>query len=188
MMPAQYAVQDITHDTAPLKSIVTTLPGSEKTITIGYDSSQPDSQIVANLISTELDQVGLTVKVQSYPTSEIFGWVGNPKGAPELMATPGWPDAPSPYTWGHISFDPGAGLNYFGCSDTTTTASLATALATGAPSDYSTAAQDALKSGCWLNLVNVTDFMVTQPWLKGVENAHVVSNPNTLQLADLSVG
>jgi peptide/nickel transport system substrate-binding protein len=37
-------------------------------------------------------------------------------------------------------------------------------------------------------MVDVTDFMVAQPWLKGVENSHLVSAPNTLTLADLSVG
>ena len=186
MMDKKYAVQDVAHDPSALKSIVSGLPGGRKSITIGYDSSQPDSQTVSNLISTQLNQVGMTVKVQSYPTSQIFGWVGDPKGAPDLMATPGWPDSPSPYTWGHISFDPGAGLNYFGCSDPTTTSQLASALVTGADSAYSTAAQSATKTGCWMNLVNITDFMVAQKWLKGVENAHVVSNPNTLLLANLS--
>jgi peptide/nickel transport system substrate-binding protein len=37
-------------------------------------------------------------------------------------------------------------------------------------------------------MVNVTDFMVAQPWLKGVAEAHIVSNPNTLMLAKLSAG
>jgi peptide/nickel transport system substrate-binding protein len=30
--------------------------------------------------------------------------------------------------------------------------------------------------------------MVAQPWLKGIEAAHVVTNPNSLRLAALSVG
>jgi len=30
--------------------------------------------------------------------------------------------------------------------------------------------------------------MVAQPWLKGVENAHIVSDPNTLLLSALSLG
>ena len=186
MMPTSYAVQNIPYDPSALKTIVSSLPSNEKSLTIGYDSSQPDSQIVSNLISAELNADGLSVKVQSYPTSQIFGWVGNPKGAPDLMATPGWPDAPSPYTWGHISFDPGAGLNYFGCTDPTTTSELATALASGTDADFSAAGESAIKTGCWENLVNVTDFMVAQPWLKGVADAHIVSDPNTLLLANLS--
>ena len=47
---------------------------------------------------------------------------------------------------------------------------------------------EAVKTGCWLNIADVDDFMVAQPWLKGVEQAHVVTNPNSLRLAALSVG
>jgi peptide/nickel transport system substrate-binding protein len=188
MMPQQYAQQSISYDTSALKAAVSSASGSEKTITIGYDSSQPDNQIVSNLISAELAPLGLTVKVQSYPTSQIFGWISDPKGAPDLLATLGWPDAPSPYTWGHISFDADGGLNYLHCSSPTTTTQLATALASGKPGDFSDAAISAFATGCWLNMVNVTDFMVAQPWLKGVQDAHIVSNPNTLMLAKLSVG
>jgi peptide/nickel transport system substrate-binding protein len=188
MMPAQFAQQSISFDTSPLKSALGSVTSSDKTITIGYDSSQPDNQIVSNLISAELAPLGLTVKVQSYPTSQIFGWISDPKGAPNILATLGWPDAPSPYTWGHISFDADGGLNYLHCSSPVATKEYATALATGTDSDFSNAAKSAFDTGCWLNMVNVTDFMVAQPWLKGVENAHIVSDPNTLLLANLSVG
>ena len=37
-------------------------------------------------------------------------------------------------------------------------------------------------------LVNQDDFMVAQPWLKGVAQAHVVTYPYSLDLADLSAG
>ena len=50
------------------------------------------------------------------------------------------------------------------------------------------AAEEAIKTGCWLNMADVDDFMVAQPWLKGVEEAHVVTNPNSLRLFKLSVG
>jgi peptide/nickel transport system substrate-binding protein len=53
---------------------------------------------------------------------------------------------------------------------------------------FSQAGEEALKTGCWLNIADVNDFMVAQPWLKGVEQAHVVTNPNSLRLAALSVG
>ena len=54
--------------------------------------------------------------------------------------------------------------------------------------DVSTAGVEAVKTGCWLNIADVNDFMVAQPWLKGVEQAHVVTNPNSLRLNALSVG
>ena len=100
--------------------------------------------------------------MQGYPTSQVFGWPGDPKTAPDLLATPGWPDAPSPYTWGHISFDPGAGLNYLGCcTDPTTTAWPAghrAHLRHECRLLHGSRATVRGKTGCWENLVNVTDF------------------------------
>ncbi|MCW2524945.1 MAG: extracellular solute-binding protein family 5 [Frankiales bacterium] len=186
MMAAQYAQQNITYDPSVLKAMVGSL--STKSLIIGYDSSSTDNQLVANLIAAELSSAGLTAKVQSYPTSETFGWVGNQKGAPDLFATTGWPDAPPPYTWAHISFDADGGLNYLGCSDPATTALIAKGLATGSDQTFSDAAQSASASGCWLNLANISDFVVGQTWLKGVADAHTVSNPNSLIVSKLSAG
>lgn len=186
MIGSQYAKQNITYDSSALKNALASKSSAEKTITIGYDSSSPDNQLVANLMEATFAPLGLTAKVQSYPTSQIFGWIGDLKGSPDILVTAGWPDAPPPYTWGHISWDPGAGLNYLHCSDPKTTAALAKGLKSGADADFSEAAEDVLDTGCFLNLTNISDFVVAQPWLKGVENAHVVSNPNTLLIGNLS--
>jgi peptide/nickel transport system substrate-binding protein len=187
MMDQQYAKQDITHDPSVLTKLAGSLPADQKSITIGYDSSNPDNQLISNLIQTQLASAGITAKVQSYPTSQIYGWVGTDEStAPEIFSVTAWPDAPSPYTWGHISFDPDGGLNYLGCSAPPITAALAQGLVSGAPEPFSTAATEAAKTGCWLNMADVDDFMVAQPWLKGVEQAHVVTNPNSLRLFELS--
>jgi peptide/nickel transport system substrate-binding protein len=188
MMATQYAKQDISYDPSVLKSLVPTLPANEKSLIVGYDSSSTDNQLVANLIAAQLQQAGLTAKVQSYPTSETFAWVGNQKGAPDLFATTGWPDAPPPYTWAHISFDADGGLNYMGCSDPATTALIAKGLETGSDQTFSDAAQSASATGCWLNMANISDFVVGQTWLKGVSDAHTVSNPNSLIISKLSAG
>jgi peptide/nickel transport system substrate-binding protein len=188
VMASQYATQQIGFDPSPLKTIAASLPADQKTLTVGYDSSSTDNQLVANLISAQLSSVGLTAKVQSYPTSQIFGWIGNPDGAPDMLATLGWPDAPPAYTWAHISFDADGGLNYLHCSSPAASKLIAEGLPTGSDQTFSDAAQSASQTGCWMNMVDVSDFMVAQPWLKGVENAHVVSYPNTLLLSALTVG
>ncbi len=189
MMAPEFAKQAVTHDPSVLTGIAGGLPADQKSVTIGYDSSNPDNQLISNLIQTQLAAAGLTAKVQAYPTSEIYGWVGSDgQSAPEIMAYLGWPDAPSPYTWGHISWDADGGLNFFGCSSPPVTEALALGLPAGSSADYSTAGLEAVKTGCWLNIADVNDFMVAQPWLKGVEQAHVVTNPNSLRLASLSVG
>src|SRR5689334_10134935 len=111
MMAAQYAKQSVTHDPSVLSGIAAGLPADQKAVTIGYDSSNPDNQLISNLIQTQLAAAGLTAKVQSYPTSEIYGWIrGDGMAAPEVLTLLAWPVAPSPYTWGHISWDPAGGL------------------------------------------------------------------------------
>jgi peptide/nickel transport system substrate-binding protein len=189
MMAPEFGKQSVTHDPSVLTALAAGLPPDQKSVTIGYDSSNPDNQLITNLLQTQLAAAGLNAKVQAYPTSEIYGWIGtDAQSAPEMMAYLGWPDAPSPYTWGHISWDADGGLNFFGCSAPPVTAALVKGLPTGSDADFSTAGLEAVKTGCWLNIANVDDFMVAQPWLKGVEQSHVVTNPNTLRLAALSVG
>lgn len=189
MMAAEYGKQSVTHDPSALSALAANLPADQKSITIGYDSSNPDNQLISNLIQTQLAAAGLTAKVQAYPTSEIYGWIGGDgQSAPEIMTYLGWPDAPSPYTWGHISWDADGGLNFFGCSSPAITAALNAGLPADTAADFSTAGEEAVKTGCWLNVADVDDFMVAQPWLKGMEQAHVVTNPNSLRLAALSVG
>jgi peptide/nickel transport system substrate-binding protein len=189
VMAPEFGKQSVTRDPSVLTGLAAGLPADQKTVTIGYDSSNPDNQLISNLIQTQLAAAGLTTKVQAYPTSEIYGWVGGDgQAAPEIMTYLGWPDAPSPYTWGHISWDADGGLNFFGCAAPPITEALAKGLPTGSDADFSQAGGEAVKTGCWLNIADVNDFMVAQPWLKGVEQAHVVTNPNSLRLAALSVG
>jgi peptide/nickel transport system substrate-binding protein len=189
MMSAEFAKQSITHDPSVLTKLAGGLPADQKSLTIGFDTSNPDNQLISNLLQTQLAAAGINAKVQGYPTSEIYGWIGGDgQAAPEILTLTAWPDAPSPYTWGHISWDPDGGLNYLTCSSPRITSSLAQGLDSGAPQPFSDAASEASSTGCWMNLADVDDFVVAQPWLKGVEQAHVVTNPNSLRLAPLSVG
>jgi peptide/nickel transport system substrate-binding protein len=185
---AAYGKQALTHDPSALTKIAAGLPADQKSVTIGFDTSNPDAQLISNLVQTQLAAAGLTAKVQGYPTSEIYGWIGNASAAPELYAGLVWPDAPSPYTWGHIAWDADGGINYLSCSSPRLSASLAAGLPTGAPQPYGDAGTEAQATGCWLNVADIDDFVVAQPWLKGVEQAHALSNPNSLRIAALSVG
>jgi peptide/nickel transport system substrate-binding protein len=189
MMPAGDAAQSIPFSTAPLTKLVQSLPASQRTLTIGYDSSSPDNQLVANVMSAQLDALGLTVTVQSFPTATIYGWpppAPNAKGAPSVLLDAGWPDAAPPYMWAHISFDPNGGLNYLHCSSPQVSKLLTQGATTGSAATFSQIGVDSVQTGCWYNLVNQNDFMVAQPWLKGVVKAHVVTEPFSLNLYDLS--
>jgi peptide/nickel transport system substrate-binding protein len=188
MLPDGLAPQGFAFDTAALKTLVATLPADQKTITVGYDSLSADHQLVANLLSAQLAPLGLTVKVQGFPTAELYGWTGDAKTAPDLLLYAAWPDAASPYTWLHIATDPGAGLNFLHCSSPEVTALLTDGLKTGDNATFGKAGELAAATGCWRNLVNQSDFMVAQPWLKGVAESHIVAAPNSLYVAGLSVG
>jgi peptide/nickel transport system substrate-binding protein len=188
MLPDGMAPQNFAFDTSALKALVATLPADQKTITVGYDSLSSDHQLVANLLSAQLAPLGLTVKVQGFPTAELYGWAGDAKTAPDLLLYAAWPDAASPYTWLHIATDPGAGLNFLHCSSPEVSGLLADGLKTGDNATFGKAGELAAATGCWRNLVNQSDFMVAQPWLKGVAESHIVSAPNSLYVAGLSVG
>jgi len=100
----------------------------------------------------------------------------------------GWPDAAPPYMWAHISFDPNGGLNYLHCSTPQISKLIQQGQGTGSEATFSTIGQLSVQTGCWYNLVNQNDFMVAQPWLKGVPQAHVVTYPFSLELANLYAG
>lgn len=191
MMPAGMADQNIPYTTAPLSSLVKALPAGQRTLTIGYDSSSPDDQLTANLISAQLEALGLTVQVQSFTTAQIYAWAPpapSAKGAPAMVVENGWPDAAPPYMWAHISFDPNGGLNYLHCSAPQISKLIAQGQQTGSLAAFSQIGELSVQTGCWYNLVNQDDFMVAQPWLKGITQAHVVTYPYSLNLFDLSEG
>ena len=192
LLPAAYGKQNITYNPAPLASIVKKLPSSQKAITVGYDSGAPDDQLVAEQIAAELQALGLTTKVVGYQTSEIYGWIGNAQDAatqgPNLLVYYVWPDAYNAYTWNHITYDSTGGLQYLTCSVPGVDAIDTKAVTTGSNATYSQAVQLAVKEGCWMNVANRNDAMVFQPWVKGVNAAHVVAMPWALLLNQLYPG
>lgn len=185
--PIKYGTQDIQHNPSSLKAAVESLPSSERSITIGYEAESPDSQQVANLLVAQLSAAGLSVKIQGYPPAQYFGWVGSNKpGMPNLFVNFGFPDAPTPYFILGIKALPEGGVNFFSCSSGKVTKLLEEGKVTGSDDTFSEAAHAYEETGCWMNLVDQQDFMVAQKWLHGVEEAHVVTNPTSLMLNELS--
>ena len=66
-LATDYGKQVLKHDPSALTKIAASLPADQKSVTIGYDTSNPDNQLITNLIQTQLAAAGLTVKVQGYP-------------------------------------------------------------------------------------------------------------------------
>jgi peptide/nickel transport system substrate-binding protein len=187
ILPAGEAAQDDTYDPSLLEKLVAKLPASERAITVGYDTGSTNDQLVASIIATELDQAGLQARSVGYETSTIYGWAppGSPSGAPALLVEHAWPDAYDPYQWAHIIYDPSGGINFFHCTVPGTASQLNQAVETGDQSLFSQVGTEAVRSGCWLNLVNRDDVIVAQRWLRGVDQSHVVAYPRVLLLGGL---
>ncbi|MGY1807931.1 ABC transporter substrate-binding protein [Blastococcus sp. SYSU D00669] len=186
MLPEGTDTQAVEHDTAPLQEIGQSASAEDRTIVIGYDTSAPDDQQLANLISANLQQLGFTPEVQGYTTSQVFGWIGNQDGAPNVYVASYWPDAADPYTSAHILYAADGGLNYLGCSDPQIEELLPQALATGDDAVYARIGELASATGCWTNVAYRQDFMVAQTWLQGMEESKDIAAPTSLRLAGLS--
>jgi peptide/nickel transport system substrate-binding protein len=193
LLPPQYGKQNIPYDPSKLQKLVKTLPSSEKTFTVGYDTGAPDDQLLAEDIGAELQADGLSTKVVGYQTSEIYASVGSATTAaqasqPNMLIDYFWPDTYNPYTWTHINFDPTGGLEYLSCNVPNEEVLDNQAVATGSDADYNKVVENAVNSGCWLNIADKDDTMVAQPWLKGIPQSHIVADPEMLNLATLHPG
>jgi peptide/nickel transport system substrate-binding protein len=187
LLPASMADQDSMYNPAPLKKIVTSLPSSEKSFTIGYDSGSSDGQLLASLITVQLDEAGLNAQSIGYPTGTLYGWAppGSDKGAPEMIIEYVWPDAYDPYQWADITFTPTGGINWLHCTVANSQAELNQAVATNNTALFGEVGDTAVQTGCYMNLMDQNDVMVAQKWLQGIPQGHVVAAPYSLQLASL---
>jgi peptide/nickel transport system substrate-binding protein len=193
LLPPQDGKQNIPYDPSKLQKLVKKLPSSEKNFTVGYDTGAPDDQLLAEDIGAELQADGLSTKVVGYQTSEIYGAVGSASTAaqasqPNMLIDYFWPDTYNTYTWTHINFDPSGGLEYLSCNVPGEAALDNTAVETGSDAAYNKVVENAVSSGCWLNIADKDDTMVAQPWLKGIPQGHIVADPEMLELAALHPG
>jgi peptide/nickel transport system substrate-binding protein len=193
LLPPQDGKQDIPYDPSKLKKLVSSLPSSQRTFTVGYDTGAPDDQLLAEDIGAELQADGLSTKVVGYQTSEIYGAVGSASTAagasqPNMLIDYFWPDTYNTYTWTHITFDPTGGLQYMSCNVPGVAALDTQAVETGSDATYNEVAEKAVASGCWVNIADKDDTMVAQPWLKGIPQGHIVADPEMLELDGLHPG
>lgn len=190
LLPVSDAKQTNTYDPSKLKKIAATLPASEKSFTIGYDTGSPDDQVIASLITIDLNAAGLNAKSVGYQTSTIYGWAppGKPTGAPDLLVEYAWPDAFNPYTWAHIVFDPAGGINFLHCTVPGSTSQLASAVASNSTALYGAVGSKEAATGCELIIANRNDAFVSLPWLKGLSQGHVTAYPYTVNLTALYPG
>lgn len=187
-LPEGVAPMEVPYDPEPLAAYAKSLPKNTP-VDIGVVTGGGDDSQIANLVAAQLQALGLKAKVTEHQTSEIFGeFHEDPTKAPDVMfSSKTWPDSSDPYLYGHVFWDPDGGLNHLGCSDATATKELAEGLRTGSEEDYAAAAAAITKAMCNPIWSYARDFVVAQPWLGGVEEAHSVAEPYTLAFAELTV-
>jgi peptide/nickel transport system substrate-binding protein len=191
MVPKGMSLQKDRYDPSILKKLVKSLPGSEKTFTIGYDTGSPTDQLIASILTDDFDQAGLQAQSIGYQTSEVFDWP--PPGqvsasAPDLLIQYPWPDAYDPYQWAHIGWGDQGGVNLFQCDIPNLDSQLSSALSTNNVALFGKVGDEAAASGCWYNMANRNDVFVAHTWLKGLPQGHVVAYPYSVNLTALYPG
>ncbi|WP_258933533.1 ABC transporter substrate-binding protein [Nesterenkonia pannonica] len=98
-----------------------------------------------------------------------------------------WPDSNNPYMHGHVFWGESGGLNHLQCSNEEIDELLDEALVTDDAEIFNEAGEAAYEYGCAPTFAWVSDFMVFQPWISGVEEAHSIAAPATVDFARLSI-
>ena len=185
MIPDGSDKQKIAYDPSVLKKYAAS--ASDKKVTVGYATENVNAQAMANVLVAQLQADGLQATAQSYPTSEVFGWIQDGSKAPDAFIDGNnGPDGGSPYMWGHVFWDKSGGIDYFLCDVPKVDAMLDQALATGDTKLYAEAAQTYSANGCYYNLSYNKDWVVSQKWLTGVAASHNIG-ANELDFSKLGI-
>ncbi|GAB3842782.1 ABC transporter substrate-binding protein [Nesterenkonia populi] len=182
-----YEDRDLVHDSDALAEWAAENEGED--ITIGHMSASTDSEQIANLVAADLQGLGLNATVTSHQSSEVFSdFYEDPTSSPDAFVYSGtWPDSNNPYMHGHIFWGEAGGLNHLQCYDDEIDELLDEALVTDDAETFNEAGDAAYDYGCSPTFAWVNDFMVFQPWIAGVEEAHSIAAPATVDFARLSV-
>ncbi|MDT4935947.1 MAG: peptide/nickel transport system substrate-binding protein [Pseudonocardiales bacterium] len=172
MIPGGADKQNISYDTSVLKNYAKTLPSSAS-MTVGYLSSNPNGQQMANIVAAQMQTLGVKAKAQGYTTAQLFSWPEDPtKGPDTFIDASNGPDGGDPYMWGHVFWDKSGGIDFLQCDDPAVDAMLNEAVKTGDANLYVQAAEKYSALGCFMHLSNNNDWILAQKWITGIPAAH----------------
>jgi peptide/nickel transport system substrate-binding protein len=166
--------QQIAYNPATMAAYAKTIKGQP--LTIGYLSSVPNGQLMANIIAAKMQALGVSAKVLGVTTSTLFSWPEHPKTAADayIDASDG-PDGADPYMWGHVFWDKTGGIDLLQCDVPQVDADLNQAVQSGDTSLYVKAAEEYSANGCYLHVANLGDYVLAQKWLTNIPEAHNLS-------------
>jgi peptide/nickel transport system substrate-binding protein len=176
-LPASSNTSVVTYDPSVLKGLVPSLP--TKTVDIGYDSTDPRNQQMAEFVQLALQNVGLTASTRAIPIAQIFSLSTHLDQAPTIVIQTTNPDAAHPDTWARIYMSSAGGANLLQCASPQVDKALDTGLAATTPAAedaaYGEAGNAIVQSGCFIDVADVQDTIVTRSGLGGLY--HVPSVP-----------
>jgi peptide/nickel transport system substrate-binding protein len=108
-LPASSSTSVVAYDPSVLKGLVPSLP--TKTVDIGYDSTDPRNQQMAEFVQLALQNVGLTASTRAIPIAQIFSLSTHLDQAPAIVIQTTNPDAAHPDTWARIYMSSTGGAN-----------------------------------------------------------------------------
>jgi peptide/nickel transport system substrate-binding protein len=187
-LPASVQTSVVPYRPSVLKGLVPKL--TTKSVDIGYDPTDPRNQLLAEFIQVALEGDGMTATARAIPISQIFSLASDPSAAPDILIQTTNPDAAHPDTWSRIYMSKSGGANYLQCYSTTADdlmdAGLAATTQSTVDTDYGNAGNLLVKQGCFIDIADVQDAIVSRAGLTGFY--HVPSIPWAVNLGTLRNG
>jgi peptide/nickel transport system substrate-binding protein len=116
MLPDGLGKDAYSYDPAPLKALVAKLPADQRNLTLNYAQFNVNDARLAEAVSAELKDAGLTVIVKPITTALLFDLRNTPQTAPNLLIETANPDASHPDTYERIFYSTEGFLNYLKAS------------------------------------------------------------------------
>ena len=146
-------------------------------ITLSYDSAEPDLLELAQYFQEALDKVGFRVTLKGDTVSQEFGYISDPKAAPNAVLSTYNPDAAALDTWARPVWYTNGGLNLLDASDKTldTLIDDAATAPTQSESDhlYSEAGERASQDAYVIQVDDVEDVVVSNSSVCGLQHVPV---------------
>ena len=179
--------QEPAFDPSALPAAVRAAGDAGKTVTIGWDTSDPFNGRVADLVGEALQGAGLKYSSTGIPDAQTFNLPSEPSMAPDILVVTTNPDAGHPDTWIRIYMSTMGSIDYMNCSvpaaDTEMNAGLAATAPSVVEADYEQAGNLLAASNCWDVIANVEDTIVARKGITGI--THQIPANSTIVFAAL---
>ncbi|MBJ7329897.1 MAG: ABC transporter substrate-binding protein [Solirubrobacteraceae bacterium] len=158
----------------PAKAKAAADKAKTKKLTLGYSADESGVQRrVGELLQAQLKTIGYDVSIKEVQLPQVYGWVKNPKDAPDLAIMTNTPDGAHPDLWASIMFSSTGGLNFFGVKNEAVDKNLGKAISLPpeqADPIYKEIAQDVIDDNSFFLLGDVKNVFVMQDNLTGLQN------------------